>query len=139
MKILTFILMAATALLAAEKSSSKAPADKPQASAAATPASVPAGAVQVEPNVYRFTDPQGKVWLYRKTPFGVSRWEDKPVPQPVIEEKNPTLVKDLGDTVQFERQTPFGVSKWVRKKSDLSEDEKALLVRQQRAVDHEGK
>src|SRR5438128_1018620 len=39
---------------------------------------LPAGAVMVEPGTYTFTDAQGKKWIYRKTPFGLARLEDKP-------------------------------------------------------------
>jgi hypothetical protein len=35
---------------------------------------------------------------------------------------------DLGDSVQFQRPTPFGPQKWVRKKSELTDDEKAALA-----------
>ncbi len=33
---------------------------------------IPKGANEVEPNLFRYTDPQGKTWIYRKIPFGVS-------------------------------------------------------------------
>src|ERR1700733_7132905 len=38
---------------------------------------IPAGAKMVEPNLYRFTDSDGKTWNYRQTPFGISKWEEK--------------------------------------------------------------
>src|ERR1700720_2999796 len=40
---------------------------------------LPAGAKQVEIGTYTFTDAQGKKWIYRKTPFGLARMEDRPV------------------------------------------------------------
>src|SRR3982074_3537734 len=40
---------------------------------------IPAGAKQVDAATYTFTDAQGKKWIYRRTPFGVARIEDKPV------------------------------------------------------------
>jgi hypothetical protein len=127
MKIVTMILFAATLLAAQDRPTPTAAARK-SASADASP-SVPAGAIQVEPNLYRFTDAQGKTWLARRTPFGFSKWEDKPVPQPVIEDTNPALATDLGDSVRFERKNPFGVSRWVRKKTELTESERAWLAR----------
>ncbi len=88
---------------------------------------IPTGAVQVEPFLYRYTDAQGKTWMYRKTPFGVSKWEDKPAPEPVAE-ADPVTATDLGDSVRFERKTPFGTTHWVRKKTELTADEQARLA-----------
>lgn len=90
---------------------------------------VPSGATEVEPYLYRFQDAEGKKWLYRRTPFGVVRMEDKPVvaaPVPA-EVSSPIKVTDQGDTVKFERKTPFGPRSWIRKKTELGEDEKAML------------
>src|SRR5215470_16679683 len=39
---------------------------------------IPKGAVETEPGTFRYTDTDGKKWIYRKTPFGVARLEDKP-------------------------------------------------------------
>ena len=41
---------------------------------------IPAGAKLVEPNLYRYTDSNGKTWKYRQTPFGFSKWEETPLP-----------------------------------------------------------
>src|SRR4029077_17298297 len=58
------------------------PAPKKQSAkkSSAPPAelTLPAGAKQVEIGTYTFTDAQGKKWIYRKTPFGLARLEDKP-------------------------------------------------------------
>jgi len=40
---------------------------------------IPAGAVVVESNLYRHTDAQGKTWIYRRTPFGITRAEAQSV------------------------------------------------------------
>jgi hypothetical protein len=111
-----------------------------QKAAAALP-TVPAGAQEVGSNLYRYTDPQGKVWMYRKTPFGVSKWEEKPEDRVPQAEPPPsaggdmagTIMTDLGDSVQFQRATPFGPQKWTRKKSEMSDDEKAAFAIQQHA------
>jgi hypothetical protein len=121
-----------------------------QQSAAALP-TVPPGAQEVGSNLYRFTDPQGKVWMYRKTPFGVSKWEEKPGEQnPQAESpaspgattggtatsgatSSGTTMTDLGDSVQFQRATPFGLQKWTRKKSEMTDDEKAAFATQEHA------
>jgi|HubBroStandDraft_6_1064221.scaffolds.fasta_scaffold81507_3 hypothetical protein len=134
--------MAATLLLAQDKDTkSSKDADKKQSqdasksdaskgAAAGDPVAsvIPKGATQIEPNLYRFTDAQGKTWFYRRFPFGVSKWEDKPAEQVAKEEPLASVVRDLGDSVEFQRRTPFGISKWVSKKTDLNDDEKELLA-----------
>jgi hypothetical protein len=106
-----------------------------QKAAAALP-TVPAGAQEVGSNLYRYTDPHGKVWMYRKTPFGVSKWEEKPedrAPQAEAPASAGTTMTDLGDSVQFQRATPFGPQKWTRKKSEMTDDEKAAFATQEHA------
>ena len=94
--------------------------------------SIPAGAKLVEPNLYRYTDSDGKTWNYRQTPFGISKWEEKssPAAQPAPESSQaksvPVAVTDLGDSYRFEKKTPFGESTWTRKKSELTDEEKSL-------------
>ena len=117
MKIVMLSLMAAALLLAQDRDS------KPGKDGIG----IPKGAAQVGPNLYRDTDAQGKTWFYRRSPFGISKWEDKPeVPRVVAEPL--TTTHDLGDKVEFQRQTPFGISKWVTQKKDLTTEEKALLA-----------
>ena len=121
----------------AKKSQSAAPQAKTSAAQKPTAAqkanapvlTIPDGAKLVEPNTYRFTDSGGKTWMYRQTPFGISRWEDSPAaaaPQ-LAPQSQPTTVTDLGDSVRFERKTAFGVSQWVRKKTELTDEEKTLV------------
>src|SRR5207245_547594 len=112
-RILFLLLMTVGALAAADRK----PAAKKEAPLKAKPAQeikIPDGAVEVEPYSYRYTDAQGKKWLYRKTPFGVMRWEDKPesaeAAQRAQDEKtrlidNTTAAED-GDSIRFERATP---------------------------------
>jgi hypothetical protein len=108
---------------------------RPSTASADNSTALPKGAVEVEPNLYRYTDAAGKTWLAKRTPFGFSRWEDKPAPsQPVAQvpaaqpdKATPVKVTDLGDTVRFERPTPFGKNTWVRKKTELDDEEKAWL------------
>ncbi|MBI1787375.1 MAG: hypothetical protein HYR60_07470 [Acidobacteria bacterium] len=114
---LLLVVVAAMVVAGAEK---KAPVAAPAKS------EVPAGATQVDGNTYRFTDPKGKNWVYRKTPFGWAKAEEKPgetaaSPAPKVETK---MVED-GDTIRFEKPGPFGVYKWQRKKSELTADERA--------------
>ena len=95
------------------------------------PIQIPAGATQSSDGDYHYTDAQGKKWIYRKTPFGVAKLEDKPDDQ----QGKPTPAQaaagikatEAGDVVKFERPGPFGVWKWEKKKSELDETEKAAL------------
>jgi hypothetical protein len=108
----------------------------PEQKAAAALPSVPKDAKEVGPNLYRYTDAQGKSWMYRKTPFGVSKWEEKPGEQEPRAESPASAglsMTDLGDSVQFQRLTPFGPQKWTRKKSEMTDDEKAAFATQESA------
>src|SRR5262249_30260191 len=89
---------------------------------------IPATAVQTAPGVYSYKDAQGKKWIYRTTPFGVVRLEDRPAAPPTAAEKaSLASIKafDAGEFVRFERPGPFGTYKWQTKKSELSEPERA--------------
>jgi hypothetical protein len=121
-KLLMITLLTVTALTA--QSHAPKTASKP-----VLPLGVPAGAVKVDEYFYRYTDSKGKVWMYRETPFGVQKWEDKPTaaPPPIADTPNPVTTTDLGDKIKFERNTPFGPQIWTTKKSELSEYEKAML------------
>ena len=89
---------------------------------------IPAGAQEVEPYVYTYTDAQGTHWMYRQTPFGVTKWQASDVPRPTMpEQPNPVKACDLGDQIRFERTTPFGHYVWTKKKSELTSDEKLLV------------
>jgi hypothetical protein len=113
------------------------PTTQQKAAAQSQAQSIPAGATQVEPNLYRYTDSNGKTWNYRQTPFGISRWEatsssaPEANPETSQPKRDPVTVTDLGDSYRFEKKTPFGQSTWVRKKSALTDEEKALTGDQQ--------
>ena len=137
MKLIMLTWMAAALMLAQDKdtkpakdSDKKQSQDAGKSAASADPVSsvIPKGATEVEPNLFRYTDPQGKTRFYRRFPFGVSKWEDKPADQVAKEEPLAGVVRDMGDRVEFQRRTPFGISKWVSKKTDLNDDEKELLA-----------
>jgi hypothetical protein len=119
---------------------SHAPKPAPDPKAMAPAQSIPAGAKLVEPNLYRYTDSNGKTWNYRQTPFGISKWEEtspagsEPVSQPAPQSKqaksDPVVVTDLGDSYRFDKKTPFGHSSWTRKKSELTDEEKTIAETQ---------
>jgi len=95
---------------------------------------VPPDAVEVSPGLYRATAADGKVWMYRRSPFGVSRWPASSDPAYNKQESAPERIVavEQGDSIRFERTTPFGKRSWVRKKTDLTADEKAAWEQQQK-------
>ena len=118
----------AIALNAADKNA----ADK---KVAERPPSIPKDAVLLEPGIYRHTDTQGKKWIYRATPFGVVKLEDKPKEETEAALKGPKLEDliqaiDDGEYVRFERPGPFGVYKWRTKKTALDEVEQKVWDRE---------
>ena len=95
------------------------------------PQAIPDGATQAGPNLYRYTGNIGKTWLYSRTPFGLSRREEKSATPPVTGDSQLVTVTDLGDSVRFERRVPFGITTWVTKKNELTDGEQAMLLREQ--------
>ena len=129
---LNLLLTGAAVLAAPAQNAQPAPAPAAKPAAKPAPLTVPAGAVQVSPGLYRWTDKDGKGWMYRRTPFGVSRWEaksDAAGGQKAIIEQ--TTAVEHGDSIRFERVTPFGKRSWVKKKADLDETEQKIWARQQ--------
>ena len=93
---------------------------------------IPKDATPLPDGSFRYVDKDGKKWIYRQTPFGVSKTEERPV-APVVPSVNddPTKSQDMGDSVKFTRPTPFGPKIWTTKKSDLSAYEKTIWDRDQ--------
>jgi hypothetical protein len=108
---------------------------KPAASNSANPEGIPAGAVKIDENTYRFEEKgtpakPGKVWLYRRNPFGVSKVEEKEAAlngQMLPAPETPASVTDLGDSYRFERKGPFGSKVWTKKKSELTSEERSIV------------
>ena len=132
MKYAFAVLMTAGLLAAAEPQ-----ATKKKAAAAPAPAApvkrleIPAGAVERDGR-YFYTDADGKKWIYVRTPFGASRMEDNGGAAPAVKPAEPfanVKITESGDTVTFERPSPFGTAKWQKKKSELTDEEKAALHR----------
>jgi len=101
---------------------------------AAQPAAVPTGAVKAADG-YRYTDPQGRQWLYRPTPFGIARIpaadaSASKAARSAAAAGETLRATDHGDTVSFERPGPFGVYRWERKKSEMDAVERAAFERQ---------
>ena len=140
MKLLLVVCMSALTLSAAPAQAKKksapttpkavAKAADPKVGDASKPTAIPSDAVLGEDSDYHYTDPQGKKWIYRKTPFGVTRIEDSPERAAAkAAAANGAGIKatEDGDIVRFERLGPFGVWKWEKKKSELDDTEKAAL------------
>jgi hypothetical protein len=132
MKLLIVFSISAIMLAGAEGQSKKAaPAKTPPR--VIQPVEIPKGAVETEPGTFRFTDAQGKKWLYRRTPFGVARWEDRPAADQAEKPAETYLdVKAIedGESIRFERPGPFGIYKWTAKKSELNEMERMVWNRE---------
>ena len=133
-------LCVAANLPAADQKSDKAakPAPSKAATRKAPVITLPADAVEIAPYTYRYTDNQGKKWIYRKTPFGLMRSEDRPVTAQEAQKAEDQMARlvesttavEEGDSVKFERVLPFGRTQWTRKKSELNEVERAAWNRQ---------
>ena len=99
---------------------------------------IPKDAGETTPGFYRWTDKNGKVWTYRRTPFGVSRWPEDSVDmgQEVVDKQNAasgrTTAVEQGDSIRFEQATPFGKRSWVRKKTELNDSEQKIWDLQQK-------
>ena len=135
MRNLVLLFLPVVLLSATEKAPpAKKTAAKPAASAVRTapPAAVtiPSGAVEIEPFLFRHTAADGKVWLYRKTPFGITKMEESARDEAQrTAQKAATAPKitDNGDTIRFERNTPMGKHSWERKRAELTVEEKQWL------------
>ena len=98
----------------------------------ATPSNleIPAGAVEVSPTVYKYTDKAGQKWIYYRMPLGISRSIDAPTPETdAAKQKSDaaspeTKITEQGDSLKFVRPGPFGNYTWVKKKAELDDLEK---------------
>jgi hypothetical protein len=134
MRLFFVIFVSAAALLASDPQTRKpkTPAKAaPKAADASRTMVIPAGAVQTPDGDFHYTDAQGKKWIYRKTPFGVARLEEKEEDaQAKAAQADPGAgikATEDGDKVRFERMGPFGMWKWEKNKSELDEGERAAL------------
>lgn len=131
-KILTLLTMT----IAVSPAAGRIPPRQPPAKTTpdANAASIPDGVREIQPNTYTFTDTQGQKWIYRKTPFGVSRLPDKPVTDtgavPADEQlAQATTAVDRGESILFTRPGPFGVYRWESRKTDLNAFEQLVWSR----------
>ena len=141
MKILTCMLMVAASLAAQNTGAAPARPAAPAKDAKKAPliVDIPKDAVQTTPGFYKWTDKDGKVWMYRRTPFGVSRRPyESTYDKHAVADERPTAVEE-GDSVRFEQSSPFGKRVWLRKKSELTDNEQAIWASQQKASQQKNK
>jgi hypothetical protein len=103
------------------------------AARAADDKTLPKGAVAIAPGTYTYTDADGKKWIFRQTPFGMAKFEDRdrPATDQEADQKRiaaTTAVED-GEFIRFERPGPFGVYRWKQKKTELDAVEQAVWDR----------
>ncbi|HWQ53311.1 MAG TPA: hypothetical protein VN442_06480 [Bryobacteraceae bacterium] len=143
MRIWICLFVAVAALCAAEKPAATKARAKQEANRTRKVEAVvvPPGAVETEPGTWQYTDKQGRKWIYRKTPFGMARVEDKQSaeePSSAADPKAESLEAfEDGEFVRFERKGPFGVYKWRRSKKDLNTAEQQAWDRAQASAARE--
>ena len=130
MKLILAALASALVLFASDPQAAKKTTEPAKT---VKPLEIPKGAVETDPGTFRYTDSAGKKWIYRKTPWGVARMEDKPednqtASRAVDPSEGIKAVED-GDTVRFERPGPFGVYRWQKNKAELDDTERMALER----------
>ncbi len=126
-------LIAPLAATAGQQAGAKTRKPASQASAKAQKASaetVPADAVLIGPGSWEWTAPDGKVWTYKQTPFGLRRAPRQTEAAPESAKPSSGLTaKEEGDLVRFEHMTPFGKRTWTRKKDEMNEAEQMAWER----------
>ena len=137
MKLALILLLAVGASLQAADTTPKVvkkkAAPKPVAPKPIQPITIPKGAVKTDDG-YRVVDAKGKVWIYRETPFGVTKAAyiaPAPKAAPGASDEN-VVATDAGESVSFRRTSPFGTTTWQKKKTELSPDELAIWNRQKK-------
>jgi hypothetical protein len=137
MKLLIVFSLSVCLLAAADAKAKKIYPAKvaPSTAGPASNLQIPAGAVKTDDGSFHYADPQGKKWIYRKTPFGIARLEDNPADAAARTAESAKRFAEVkaaedGDTIRFERPGPFGIYKWQRKKTELDEMEQTVWARE---------
>jgi len=137
MRILVCMCILSGGLAAQDPAKTAPPPTAKQTKKATAPMTIPKDAVETTPGFYSWTDKEGKVWTYRQTPFGVSRWpaDSVDIQQSAVDKQKAfterTTAVEQGDSIRFEQGTPWGKRTWVRKKTELNETEQKIWDLQQ--------
>ncbi len=134
----SLLLMMTVAEAAQARPVAKKPVAKPAAAATATkaatpkraviaPLTLPANVVPSGPNQWTHTDAQGKEWIYRQGPFGLTRAPKNPTEVTASRLHEGISVVEEGDQVRFSRQGPFGLTQWTKKRDEVNEVERAAM------------
>ncbi len=140
----SFLLMMTVAEAAQARPVAKKPVAKPAAAAPATkaaapkrpviaPLTLPANVVSTGPNQWAHTDAQGKEWIYRQGPFGLTRAPKHPTEVTASRLHEGISVVEEGDQVRFSRQGPFGLTQWTKKRDEVNEVERAAMEKSRTA------
>lgn len=105
------------------------PPARPAAQAQPAGVKLPEGAEKIGEGAWRYKDPAGQTWIYRRTPFGLSRaMETEPEARPAPRGANgPRVLEVREGIVKIERITPFGRSLALRPIKELASDEREAL------------
>ena len=106
-----FLMATATCALAATDQD-KTPSAKTPPARTVQPTTIPKDAVLNGDGSYTWTDKKGAKWLYRKTPFGVSKTEAvKSESQAEGQPQPKTREVETDKGIELQRDTPFGTTK----------------------------
>ena len=133
-RIFAFLMISVAIAAAADQTAGNKKKTAKATTVKVQPVTIPPDAVQIDPNTYRYTDPAGKKWTYNRTPFGISKIEDKAVSAEDAKKAQEdmahliesTKAVEDGDSIQFERPSPFGTTHWKKSKAELNELERAV-------------
>lgn len=115
----------AAAGAAAQEARRDKPAPKAKPGAAAA---LPADAEKVAEGVWRARDAQGRTWIYKRTPFGLTRYEESAPRQEAAAGPAGLRVREAdGSRIVFEKKTPFGVRTWTKSPEELDSEERQAL------------
>jgi hypothetical protein len=110
------------------------PAVKPAVKKADT-VTLPPGAKATGDGAWEHTDGQGKQWVYKQMPFGLTRMAkgeaDERSAAALSLPPGMTVVEKNGG-YEFSRATPFGGVTYMKKADELSETERALVAAKSR-------
>ena len=106
-----------------QSTAAKAPVKKAES------VTLPAGAKPVADGAWEFTDAQGKQWVYKQMPFGLTK-----ISKAELDARSSTAlpegisVVEQNGVYKFTRKTPFGGVNYTKKVEELSEVERAVVA-----------